>query len=259
MRWMSVVQPEPSAVPPERPQRARQERKFLEGPQGRGFELRHLFRVGREYVGAIRALHFAGPCVTVFGSARTPESDPRYALAREVGSSLARAGFTVMTGGGPGIMEAANRGAKESGGRSIGCNIMLPHEQYPNAYLDTVITFRYFFIRKVMLVKYSYGFIVMPGGFGTLDEVFETATLIQTGKIRDFPVVLVGRAFWTPFLEFLKSVVEENGYVDLIDIERLTVTDSAEEAVRQVHEAATRKFGLRYIERPKRRWWLFER
>ncbi len=256
---MSVVTPEPAPVPPEQPQRARQERKFLEGPQGRGFELRHLVRVGREYIGAIRALHFAGPCVTVFGSARTPESDPRYALAREMGAALAGAGFTVMTGGGPGIMEAANRGAKDAGGRSIGCNIMLPMEQFPNRYLDTVITFRYFFIRKVMLVKYSYGFIVMPGGFGTLDEVFETATLIQTGKIRDFPVVLVGSEFWAPFISFLRSVVEESGYIGHADVERLTVTDSVEEAVQQVREAAIRRFGLRYIERPKRRWWLFER
>jgi uncharacterized protein (TIGR00730 family) len=141
--------------------------------------------------------------VTVFGSARFTEEHMYYALAREIGQQLARAGFTVMTGGGPGIMEVANRGAKEAGGYSVGCNIELPQEQKPNPYLDRWVTFRHFFVRKLMLVKYSYAFIALPGGFGTLDEIFETATLIQTHKIKDFPLVLVGKDYWRPLLDFL--------------------------------------------------------
>ena len=151
--------------------------RFLEGPQNRTSELLRAVRIFCEFMRGFRALHFVGPCVTVFGSARFSESHPYYEMARQCGSGLARAGFTVMTGGGPGIMEAANRGAKEAGGRSIGCNIELPEEQKPNRYLDRWITFRHFFVRKVMLVKYSYAFIALPGGFGTLDEIFEAATL----------------------------------------------------------------------------------
>src|SRR5437660_446463 len=162
-----------------------------------------VLRISWEFIKGFRALHFVGPCVTVFGSARFSDDHPVYDLARRTGALLARAGFTVMTGGGPGVMEAANRGAKDVGGRSIGCNIRLPQEQKPNPYLDKWITFRYFFVRKVMLVKYSYAFIALPGGFGTLDEIFETATLIQTAKIRDFPMVLMGRDFWQPLLDFL--------------------------------------------------------
>ena len=152
--------------------------------------------------------------------------------AREVGQRLARAGFTVMTGGGPGIMEAANRGAKEAGGYSVGCNIVLPQEQKPNHYLDCWLTFRHFFVRKLMLVKYSYAFIALPGGFGTLDEIFETATLIQTHKIKDFPLVLVGKEYWRPLLEFLHDRLVESKTIDAIDAERILVTDSADEAVR---------------------------
>ncbi|MFN0146282.1 MAG: TIGR00730 family Rossman fold protein [Dehalococcoidia bacterium] len=248
----------PGGLPRGQSQQAREGRLFLEGPQGRGFELRHMFHVGREYFGALRALHFLGPCVTVFGSARFDEGHPAYALAREAGVLLAESGFTVMTGGGPGIMEAANRGAREAGGRSVGCNIMLPREQEPNAYLDRVVGFRYFFIRKVMLVKYSYGFIAMPGGFGTLDEVFETATLIQTGKIGEFPVVLLGRTFWDPFIEFLRTTLRDAGTIDTADVDRLFVTDSPAEAVEFIREAAFRRFGLRYQRRRKRHWWLFE-
>src|SRR5262245_21448532 len=159
-------------------------RRFLQGPQARRSELFRAIRIFIEFIRGFRALHFVGPCVTVFGSARFKEDHPYYALGREVGRALARAGFTVMTGGGPGIMEAANRGAKDVGGRSVGCNIELPEEQRPNPYLDRWITFRHFFVRKVMLVKYSYAFVALPGGFGTLDEIFETATLVQTGKIK---------------------------------------------------------------------------
>ena len=256
---MSVYdEPPPDGLPADPRQAAREARLFLEGPQGRGFELRHMLRVGREYFGALRALHFLGPCVTVFGSARFAEDHPSYLLARETGARLSRAGFTVMTGGGPGNMEAANRGAREAGGRSVGCTIMLPQEERPNAYLDRVVVFRYFFIRKVMLVKYSYGFIALPGGFGTLDEVFETATLIQTGKISEFPVVLMGHAFWDPFMDFLRTTLRAAGTIDQADVERIFVTDSPAEAVASIRESAFRRFGLTYRRKPGRRWWLFE-
>ena len=161
--------------------------RFLSGPQRRGSELARIWRIGLEFVRGFRALHFVGPCVTVFGSARFRPGHRYYELAREVGTRLARAGFAVMTGGGPGVMEAANRGAQEAGGLSIGCNIELAHEQEPNPYLDHWVDFRYFFVRKVMLTKYSCAFVLMPGGFGTMDEIFETLTLIQTGKMKSFP------------------------------------------------------------------------
>jgi uncharacterized protein (TIGR00730 family) len=258
---MTIQQDAPVTVTPaESPQRAHEERKYLEGAQGRGFELRHMFRVFSEYVRGLRALHFVGPCVTVFGSARLGEQAPEYAVAREAGRLLAEAGFTVMTGGGPGLMEAANRGAKDAGGLSIGCNIILPQEQLPNRYLDRVVTFRYFFIRKVMLVKYSYGFIVMPGGLGTLDEVFETATLIQTSKIRQFPLVLVDAAFWAPLLSFMRETLLAEHTIDVADLDRLIITDSAQEAVDHVRSAAMQKFGVHYARaRLKRRWWMLER
>jgi uncharacterized protein (TIGR00730 family) len=171
---------------------------------------------------------------------------------------LARAGFTVMTGGGPGIMEAANRGAKEVGGRSIGCNIELPQEQKPNPYLDRWVTFRHFFVRKLMLVKYSYAFVALPGGFGTLDEIFEVATLIQTRKIRQFPVVLLGRAFWQPLLDFLQGRLVAERTIDMTDSDRFFVTDSAEEAVQAVTAVALQQFGLTYGPRLKRHWVLGE-
>ncbi len=255
---MSMEQAPIPPVPAEDPARQREERRFLEGPQGRGFELRHMFRVGREYFSALRALHFLGPCVTVFGSARFAEDHPNYALARQVGGALAEAGFTVMTGGGPGVMEAANRGAKEAGGFSVGCNIILPQEQYANPYLDRLVTFRYFFIRKVMLVKYSYGFVVMPGGLGTLDEVFEIQTLIQTGKVRDFPVVLFGKDFWKPLLDLLDTLLAA-GTIDRADIDRLYVTDDPEEAAEHIRGRAIQRFGLNYASRPRKlRWWFWE-
>jgi hypothetical protein len=187
----------------------------------------------------------------VFGSARFGEGHPYYELSREVGSRLALAGFTVMTGGGPGIMEAANRGAKEVGGYSVGCNIELPHEQHANPYLDLFVDFRYFFVRKVMLVKYSYAFVVLPGGFGTMDEAFETATLIQTGKISGFPVVVMGEEYWRPLLEFVRGTLVAKGAVAPADLGIFTVTDSPEEAVAVVLAAAREKFGLAW--RPRRR------
>src|SRR4030095_9951135 len=172
------------------PQRA--DEIFLEGPNSRFAEFFTLLRVMRDFLRGFRTLHFVGPCVTVFGSARIKSDDPHYELARKMGAALARLGFTVMTGGGPGIMEAANRGAKEVGGRSVGCNIELESEQAANDYLDRCVRMHYFFVRKALLVKYSYAFVVMPGGAGTLDELFEAVTLIQTGKIKNFPVVIMG-------------------------------------------------------------------
>ena len=228
--------------------------RFLAGPQRRLEELLRALRIFCEFIRGFRALHFAGPCVTVFGSARFRDNHPYYQLGRATGAELARAGFTVMTGGGPGVMEAANRGAKDVGGRSIGCNIKLSREQRPNPFLDQWITFRYFFVRKVMLVKYSYAFIALPGGFGTLDEIFETATLIQTVKIRDFPLVLMGREFWHPLLEFMSERMVKWGTIDQADLDRLIVTDSAEEAVSAITEIAKRAFGLTYGSRMRRRW-----
>jgi uncharacterized protein (TIGR00730 family) len=232
--------------------------RFLQGPQPRGFELARAFRIFYELLRGFRALHFVGPCVTVFGSARFKEDHRYYALAREAGARLARAGFTVMTGGGPGLMEAANRGAKEAGGQSIGCNIELPVEQKPNPYLDRWITFRHFFVRKLMLVKYSYAFFALPGGFGTLDEIFELETLVQTGKIRDFPLVLLGRDYWRPLLDFFRERLVAERTIDPIDAERILVTDSAEEAVKSITAVALSRFGLTYGPRAKRRWFLWE-
>jgi uncharacterized protein (TIGR00730 family) len=233
-------------------------KEFLQGPQNRGFELRRAIRIFLEFMKGFRKLHFLPPCVTVFGSARFTEEHVYYGLAREIGRRLAEAGFTVMTGGGPGIMEAANRGAKEAGGYSVGCNIELPAEQEPNPYLDQFVSFQHFFVRKVMLVKYSYAFIAMPGGFGTLDEIFETATLIQTHKILDFPLVIVGKESWLPLLDFLHGRLVEAKTIDPSDADRILVTDSAEEAVQMVRDAALRQFGLTYGPKLKRRWYLGE-
>ena len=233
-------------------------KRFLHGPQRRSFELLRALRIFFELLRGFRALHFVGPCVTVFGSARFKEDHPYYVLAREVGARLAGVGFTVMTGGGPGIMEAANRGAKDVGGTSVGCNIELPAEQKPNPYLDHWITFQHFFVRKLMLVKYSYAFIALPGGFGTLDEIFETATLIQTRKIQEFPLVLMGKDYWRPLVDFLRNRLIPTGTIDTADSERILLTDSAEEAVSSVTEVGMRRFGLTYGPRLKRRWYLGE-
>jgi uncharacterized protein (TIGR00730 family) len=209
-------------------------------------------RIFFEFVKGFRALHFVGPCVTVFGSARTPQDDRYYAMARAVGAGLAKAGFTVMTGGGPGIMEAANRGAREAGGRSIGCNIELPHEQKPNPYLDRWITMRYFFVRKVMLVKYSVAFVALPGGYGTLDEIFETAVLMQTGKIANFPMIVMGVEYWTPLVEFVKQRLVRDHMIDEGDMAQLVLTDSPEEAVRAITESSARLLQRSWLHR--RRW-----
>lgn len=199
---------------------------LLEGRSSRTTELRRALRIFREFIRGFRALHFVGPCVTVFGSARFAPGSREYELGRELGGALALRGFTVMTGGGPGSMEAANRGAREAGGRSIGCTIDLPVEQLANAYLDREIRFHYFFVRKVMLVKYSLAFAALPGGFGTMDEIFETLTLSQTGKISDFPLVLLGETYWRPLLDLVGDRMLRAGTIDAADLRRITVTDS---------------------------------
>jgi len=231
---------------------------FLQGPAPRGSEFLRALRIFAEFIKGFRALHFVGPCVTVFGSARFREDHESYRLARTMGARIARAGFTVMTGGGPGIMEAANRGAKDVGGRSIGCNIVLPMEQKPNPYVDRFVEFRYFFVRKTMLVKYSYAFVVMPGGFGTLDELFEAATLIQTGKIKNFPLVLMGVEYWRPLRELLETMAQA-GTIDRADIGRLVFTDSPDEAMAVIDAMAVRAFGLKPVKPSKGSWWLGER
>jgi uncharacterized protein (TIGR00730 family) len=235
-----------------------EERLFLDGPQSRFAELMRAFRIFGELIQGFRKLHFVGPCVTVFGSARFAEDHPYYQLGRRVGAELAKAGFTVMTGGGPGIMEAANRGARDVGGRSVGCNIILPHEQAPNPYLDTFVDFRYFFVRKLMLAKYSYAFVALPGGFGTLDELFEIATLVQTKKVEGFPIVLSGVEFWQPMLDFLSTSMIPGRTIDQADIDRFILSDSPEEIAARVREVAMQHFGLRKGPVAKPRWWLGE-
>jgi uncharacterized protein (TIGR00730 family) len=234
------------------------ERQLLEGPHKRRHELRQAVRIFGECIRGFRTLHFVGPCVTVFGSARFDSTHPYYALGEEVGAKLAQIGITVMTGGGPGLMEAANRGARRAGGRSIGCNIRLPQEQQPNPYLDRMVEFRYFFVRKLMLLKYSYAFVALPGGFGTLDEIFETLVLIQTGKMERFPLVLLGADFWAPLVGLLRERLVAAGTIDGSDVDLITLTDSADEAVARIRETVMRDFGLTYGPQAKRRWYLGE-
>lgn len=233
------------------------ERLFLDGPQSRFTELIRAGRISLEVLYGFRKLHFVGPCVTVFGSARFDENHPYYRLSRQVGAELAKAGFAVMTGGGPGVMEAANRGAKDVGGRSIGCNIVLPHEQHANPYLDTSIDFKYFFVRKLMLAKYSYAFVAMPGGFGTLDELFEIATLVQTRKMEEFPIVLSGIEYWQPMLDFLKEKMVGGRTIDQADLDRFILSDDPVEIATKVRAVAMSHFGLT-VKQPKPRWWLGE-
>ena len=220
------------------------DRVLLQGPHSRRKELWLVVRSLRDFIAGFRALHFVGPCVTVFGSARYPRDHPYYALGREIGAAIARLGFTVMTGGGPGLMEAANRGAREAGGRSVGCNIALPHEQQPNSYMDRSVTCRYFFVRKVLLFKYSYAFVALPGGLGTLDELTEALTLVQTKKIAGFPIVLLGAAYWRPFEAFLQQLSRE-GTIDERDLDLLLITDSIAAAMEHIRRHAVDAFGLR--------------
>lgn len=222
---------------------SRRDVSFLRGPRLRRAEFRTIFHVAGELLRGFRGLHFVGPCVTVFGSARVSEEDESYGVARELAATMSRLGFTIITGGGPGIMEAANRGARDAGGTSVGCNIELSTEQEPNPYLDVSLDFEHFFVRKVMLVKYSYAFIVMSGGFGTADELFESLMLIQTGKIHDFPVVLMGVEFWMPLVAQLEDMVADE-LIEASDLDLLLVTDDIEEAVAHIHDRAVDRFRL---------------
>nr|WP_294907183.1 TIGR00730 family Rossman fold protein [uncultured Lacibacter sp.] len=231
--------------------------KFLEGPQSRWREFKFAWKVLLEFIKGYRSLAFVGPCVTIFGSARYNEGHEFYDLTRKVGSEVAKIGFTVMTGGGPGLMEAANRGAKDVGGRSVGCNIILPFEQNPNPYLDAWVDIRYFFVRKTLLIKYSYAFICMPGGFGTLDELFESITLIQTKKIKDFPVIVMGKQYHKEMMEHV-ALMKQRGTISEDDDQLFIVTDSVEEAIEVLRERSIKRFDLR-PEKPKPFAWLFER
>jgi hypothetical protein len=233
------------------------ERRFLEGPRTRKRELLFVFKVMREFVKGFQRLHFIGPCVTVFGSARFKEDHPYYIKAMEVGRAISNLGFTVLTGGGPGIMEAANRGAFEAGGKSVGCNIVLPHEQKENPYVQKSVEFRYFFVRKTLLIKYSYAFVCMPGGMGTMDEMFEALTLIQTGKIENFPVILFGKEYWKNLTALLNDMVAE-GTISAPDLNLLLITDSVEEMVKHIRKNAIEEFGLKKSSRIKPLKWLGE-
>ena len=228
--------------------------QFLDGPRSRWQDFKFVVKVALEFIRGFRALHFSGPCVTVFGSARYGEDHEYYVLTRRLSAEIAKLGYTIMTGGGPGIMEAANRGAHDVGGRSVGCNIVLPFEQKPNPYLDKWVDIRYFFVRKTLLIKYSYVFVIMPGGFGTLDELFEAMTLIQTGKIKDFPVIIFCKDYHHDLLEHIEQM-KARRTISESDLSLFLVTDSIEDAVAHIRESIQR-FGLKPVT-PSR--WLFEK
>ena len=214
------------------------EKLFLSGRRHREADLASAVRFFLEFLEAFERFETTQPCVTVFGSSRYSEDHPHYQRAREIGAALARAGYAVMTGGGSGIMEAANRGAKEAGGLSLGCNIHLPREQKPNRYLDRYFHFEHFFARKVMLVKYSCAFVVMPGGFGTLDEAFEIATLMQTGKLEHFPLIAVGGDFWDRFETFVREAMVGHGTITEEETRVIHRAETAEDVARLVREGA---------------------
>ena len=228
---------------------------YLEGPKSRSYEFIFSIKVWFQFIKGFRHLHFIGPCITVFGSARFKEDHVYYQKAREFGKRIAGIGFTTMTGGGPGIMEAANRGAYENGGLSIGCNIKLPFEQKTNKYVHKSVTFEYFFIRKTLLTKYSYAFICMPGGFGTMDEFFDTLTLIQTRTITQFPIILFGTSFYAKLGEVMKDMVEQ-GTIDAEDLNLVLITDSVDHAMEHIQTYIT---GNYKIKPRKRLWWLLEK
>lgn len=230
---------------------------FLEGPQSRWREFIFTLKTMKEFIYGFRRLHFIGPCITVFGSARFTEGHPYYQLTRDAAAAFAKLGFTIMTGGGPGLMEAANRGAKDVNGRSVGCNIQLPNEQSPNAYLDKWVYIRHFFVRKVLLVKYSFAFVVMPGGYGTLDELFEALALIQTHKIQNFPVIIFGKEYHEELLQHIAKM-QKDATIALEDMHLVFVTDSIEEAVAVIKEKSIQQYGLRPERSVRRLRWLFE-
>lgn len=251
---MSTLEEPPTRrrIPPAHPRHLEGDRRLLSGPRSRTNEFLRVVRICYEFVRGFRALHWLGPCVTVFGSARFAPEHPYYRLARECGRKIAELGFVVMTGGGPGIMEAANRGAQDVGGKSVGCNIILPQEQDANPYIDKLVTFHYFFVRKVMLIKYSQAFVIFPGGFGTLDEAYEAATLIQTGKITHFPLIFVGREYWQPLFDFMRNTLIEAHTIDAADLDRLILTDSMDEvqaALEQCPSIPHHRIGSRWTSR----------
>ncbi len=235
---------------------SRDESLFVRGPLSRFKELLFTFKVQYDFIVAFRKMHFIGPCVTVFGSARFTNDSAHYKNAEKIGAALAKLGFTVMTGGGPGIMEAANKGAYEAGGYSVGCNIMLPFEQKPNPYLHKWINIPYFFVRKVLLIKYSYAFVVMPGGIGTLDELFEALTLIQTKVIKDFPVVIFDSEYHKELCLHIQ-IMAKNESISEEDMKLLFVTDSVEDLMAHIETYSVKKFGL-VRKQYKPRWWFSE-
>lgn len=215
----------------------KEEQSFLSGPRARWREFKYVIGAVFQFIKGFRAMHFIGPCVTVFGSARFTEDHPYYKLAREVSAKIAQMGFAIMTGGGPGIMEAANRGAKDVGGYSIGCNILLAREQHINPYLDKFVTIDYFFVRKELLRKYSFAFIVLPGGFGTLDEFFETVTLIQTKKMNHFPIVVMGVDYHKDLIKHIDTMFASNT-ISQSDSEIILFTDRIEEVIEHINKYA---------------------
>lgn len=231
------------------------EHVYLDGPKSRGYEFKFAWRVFWQFIKAFRTLHFVGPCITVFGSARFTEDHRYYQQARSFGKRIAEMGFTTMTGGGPGIMEAANRGAFENGGMSVGCNIRLPFEQKANPYMQKSITFEHFFVRKTMLTKYSYAFIILPGGFGTMDEFFETLTLVQTKTITSFPIVLFGKEYYKPLMEAIEEMARQ-GTIATEDMSLVLLTDDEDEAINHIRHYITTNYKVK----PRNRyWWLMEK
>ena len=228
---------------------------YLEGPRSRFYEFDFAWKIFKEFIKGFRTLHFVGPCITVFGSARFKEDNIYYKDAVEFGKQIAALGFTTMTGGGPGIMEAANRGAFQNNGRSVGCNIQLPFEQQPNPYVQTSITFAHFFVRKTLMIKYSYAFVIMPGGFGTMDEFFETLTLIQTKMLEKFPVVLFGKEYFKELSVFIEDMANQ-GTISREDMQLLLWTDDIDEAMQHIKTYINARYELK---RRKPIWWLFER
>ena len=230
--------------------------EYLEGPRSRWKEFKFAVYVFWQMIRGIRALHYIGPCITVFGSARFKEGHRYYEAAREFGKRIAEMGFTTMTGGGPGIMEAANRGAFENDGYSVGCNIYLPHEQKHNPYMHKWFTFKHFFVRKTLLIKYSYSFIIMPGGFGTMDEFFETLTLVQTNTITQFPIVLYGKDYYQPLMDYMKFLCDE-GTISENDLKLVKLTDDFDEAMNHIRAYITGNYKI--IKRPKPFWGFLEK
>jgi len=231
------------------------EHVYLEGPKSRMYELGFAWQVFTQFIKGFRTFHFVGPCISVFGSARFKEDHPYYESARAFGKRIAEMGFTTMTGGGPGIMEAANRGAYEVGGISVGCNIKLPFEQQANKYMHKWMTFEHFFVRKTLMIKYSYAFIIMPGGFGTMDELFETLTLVQTKTITNFPIVLFGKTFYEPLLREFQHMVNE-GTISKSDLSLVLLTDDVNHAIEHIRKYIQKNYTIR---RKHRQWWLFEK